>query len=311
MMSRDSARGLAQGLGWFSIGLGLMELLAPRQLSRTLGMEEQSGLIQAYGVREIATGIGILASRDPTPWVWARVGGDALDLATLAPAVPDNPQKGNVLVAMMAVAGVTALDLICAQQLSTARQQEQREQRLRYLPDYSNRSGMPRGVEQMRGVARQDFEMPRDMQTPEALRPWTDGRPAQADAGAMASSLGTATTDHDAANTSSSSNLKPQLSSAQVVRTAADQVGVKGGSGTAANHDAATTSSSSSLKPQLSSAQVVRTAADQVGAKGDSGTATTNHDAATTPSSSNLKPQLSSAQVVRTAADQVGTAKDR
>ncbi|WP_200840954.1 hypothetical protein [Geminicoccus flavidas] len=279
MISRDSARGLAQGLGWFSIGLGLAELLAPRQLSRALGMEDRSGLIQAYGVREIATGIGILASRDPTPWVWARVGGDALDLATLAPAVPDNPQKGNVLLAMMAVAGVTALDLICAQQLSTARQQAHREERLRNLPDYSNRSGMPRGVEQMRGVARHDFEMPRDMQTPEALRPWTDGRPAQAGAGkatsgtgVAASGAGTATTNHEAAHTASSSSLKPQLSSAQVVRTAADQVAA---------------------------------------AKGDGGTAATSHDAASTPSSSSLKPQLSSAQVVRTAAEQVAAAKDR
>ena len=272
MISRDSARGLAQGLGWFSIGLGLAELFAPRQLSRSLGMEEQSGLIQAYGVREIATGIGILASRDPTPWVWARVGGDALDLATLAPAVPDNPQKGNVLVAMMAVAGVTALDLICAQQLSTARQQAEREERLRYLPDYSNRSGMPRGVEQMRGAARQDFEMPSDMQTPEALRPWTDGRPGQAGGGTATSGTGTtATRTHHAAATPSSSNLKPQLSSAQVVRTAADQVGAKAGTGTATkSHDtASSTPSSSSLKPQLSSAQVVRTAADQVGAAKD------------------------------------------
>lgn len=52
---------LARGLGVFSIALGLYEVMAPRSLARALGMPRNTGLIQAYGVREIATGIGILA----------------------------------------------------------------------------------------------------------------------------------------------------------------------------------------------------------------------------------------------------------
>lgn len=112
-------RMLANGLGWFSIGLGLYELLAPRHLGRALGMEDQTALIQAYGVREIATGVGILARRRPAEWVWGRVAGDALDLATLAPGLDDdNPRRGNVAMAMAAVAGVTLLDVLCARQLS-------------------------------------------------------------------------------------------------------------------------------------------------------------------------------------------------
>src|SRR5690554_2163965 len=79
-----SAKLLANGLGVFSIGLGLAELLAPRTLARTLGMEGQEMLIQAYGVREIGTGIGILLSSDPAPWIKGRIAGDALDLATLS-----------------------------------------------------------------------------------------------------------------------------------------------------------------------------------------------------------------------------------
>ena len=35
---------------------------------------------RAYGLREIGTGIGILASKDPSPWLWGRVAGDALDV---------------------------------------------------------------------------------------------------------------------------------------------------------------------------------------------------------------------------------------
>jgi hypothetical protein len=63
---------LARGLGWFSIALGIAEVVAPRALARSLGMKGQEGLIAAYGMREIATGIGILASKDPTPWIWGR-----------------------------------------------------------------------------------------------------------------------------------------------------------------------------------------------------------------------------------------------
>lgn len=112
-------RTLANGIGWFSIGLGLYEVLAPRHLGRTLGMEDKTTLIQAYGVREIVKGVGILSNRRPTNWMWARVAGDFMDLATLAPGLDDdNPKRGNVALAIGAVAGVAMLDVLCAKQLS-------------------------------------------------------------------------------------------------------------------------------------------------------------------------------------------------
>ena len=60
--SAETAHSMARGLGWFSIGLGLAEVLAPRALTRGLGMEGNEQLVQAYGLREIPTGIGILSS---------------------------------------------------------------------------------------------------------------------------------------------------------------------------------------------------------------------------------------------------------
>ena len=78
--SGSSAHALAQALGWFSIGLGVAELAAPGSLARMLGMERHADLIRLYGMREIATGIGILSQKDPTPWLWAR----ALGLAVAA-----------------------------------------------------------------------------------------------------------------------------------------------------------------------------------------------------------------------------------
>lgn len=114
-----AARALARGLGWFSIALGLAELIAPRALTRTVGMEDRARVAQFYGLREIAAGIGLLLARDPTPWVWSRVAGDALDLASLAPALhPDNPERGHARLALGAVAAVTLLDACCAWQLS-------------------------------------------------------------------------------------------------------------------------------------------------------------------------------------------------
>jgi hypothetical protein len=167
--SRDGngSLALAQGLGWFSIGLGVAELVAPEQLARFLGMEEHTQLIRAYGAREIATGLGILTQEDPTPWMWGRVGGDVLDLGTLAFGLSrDNPQRGNVGMAVAAVAGVTALDIVCAQKLSA-----ERDRSTWPIPDYSDRRGLPRPAEAMRGVAREALGQ-RDMQVPEALRPY-------------------------------------------------------------------------------------------------------------------------------------------
>jgi len=176
MMSRtnvfpETAHSMARGLGWFSIGLGLAELLAPRALTRGLGMEGNEQIVQAYGVREIATGIGILSSNQPAPWIWGRVGGDALDIATLAAGLQqDNPKKDNVELALVAVAGVTALDVVCG--ASLARHSSPKLRRRRPAIDYRRRTGFPKPPEQMRGAAR-DFEVPLDMRTPEALRPFS------------------------------------------------------------------------------------------------------------------------------------------
>jgi len=134
-------------------------------------MERHETLIRAYGAREVATGIGILMQKDPTPWIWGRVAGDALDLATLGTAMPGSGDaRGRVALATGAVAGVTLLDIACANALTQQPQQDERHW------DYSDRSGLPRSPQQMRGAAR-DFEVPRDMRTPDALRPYKQPQP--------------------------------------------------------------------------------------------------------------------------------------
>jgi uncharacterized membrane protein len=116
-----SDQGLARFLGWFSIGLGVTEVAAPGFIAKVVGVRpDKSGLIRTLGLREIGHGVGILSQRKPTEGVWSRVGGDAIDLAFLGAALvsPDS-KKSRVVAATAAVLGVTALDLLCAEQLSS------------------------------------------------------------------------------------------------------------------------------------------------------------------------------------------------
>ncbi len=63
---------LARGLGWFSLALGTIELMLPRTITGFLGMRGREGLVRLYGVREVGTGLAILGSSDPAPWMWGR-----------------------------------------------------------------------------------------------------------------------------------------------------------------------------------------------------------------------------------------------
>ena len=109
----ERAAQLVKALGWFSVGLGLAQLLAPRQVSRAIGMTERPDMMRVFGMRELASGIGILSQRRPTGWLWSRVAGDAMDLAVLGLAARSQ-QGGRRRIALTtaAVAGVAALDLL-------------------------------------------------------------------------------------------------------------------------------------------------------------------------------------------------------
>src|SRR5581483_3751869 len=126
-MSRDdhSAPGslldeqrLARALGWFSVALGLAEVVAPKQLGRAIGINGKSSMLRAMGLREIASGVGILTQQRPG-WMWSRVAGDAMDLALLGAAMAsDRSNRTRLAAATAAVAGVAALDIYCSQQMS-------------------------------------------------------------------------------------------------------------------------------------------------------------------------------------------------
>jgi uncharacterized membrane protein len=109
----------ARALGWFSIGLGLTEFAAPQSVARLIGLDDDRRLVRFLGIREIASGIGILASRRPARWLWTRVAGDIMDLTLLGAAFGSpNADRRKLTAATAAVAAATVLDVRCSQQLS-------------------------------------------------------------------------------------------------------------------------------------------------------------------------------------------------
>lgn len=117
-MRVDDGQPLARALGWFSLALGALELAAPQRVTRFLGVDDDNArLVQLFGLREIASGIGVLSSRRPVGWIGSRIAGDALDLGSLGAALGRSRRRGNVMVALGMVAGVAALDVLCEKQL--------------------------------------------------------------------------------------------------------------------------------------------------------------------------------------------------
>lgn len=117
----------ADFLGWFSVGLGLAELLAPHTMARVIGVRhpdrQTHATMRLMGLRELGAGVAILRSADPTPAVWARVAGDALDLSLLGrtAANPEN-HRSRTLFATLNVLAITALDVLTARGLQARAQ---------------------------------------------------------------------------------------------------------------------------------------------------------------------------------------------
>lgn len=155
--SLTDADRLARALGWFSVGLGVAEIVASGRIARSLGLDGKEGLIRAYGARELASAIPTL-SVDRSVGLAARIVGDALDLGTLATALHRrNPKRDNAAVATALVVGITLLDVAALAGVEAAHRRRPGRGR-----DYSDRVGLPRGAQASRGLARRDFPTPPD-----------------------------------------------------------------------------------------------------------------------------------------------------
>jgi len=138
--SQSSHDRLAKSLGYFSIALGVAELIAPDAVARAAGVRGLEPVVRAYGAREIATVATGLKQ--------------------------DNEKKENSVLALAALAAVTVVDVICASGLSAEKGGVKTA-----LADYTERSGYPGGLRSARGAA-SDFRVPDDFRIPDPLRPY-------------------------------------------------------------------------------------------------------------------------------------------
>lgn len=122
---RDS---LARFLGWFSIGLGTAEVVAPRAICKLIGGGDER-IVRLMGLREMAQGAGILTRPRPTGFMWARVVGDALDVSSLALVARHGNKRTFAVMAQLLPVG--AADVFEALHLSKQDGMPQRGRRIR------------------------------------------------------------------------------------------------------------------------------------------------------------------------------------
>lgn len=120
-----TAKRLARALGWGSLGLGLAQLAAPREVSRLSGVDDSPlarTIVPMAGVRELVHAVGLLRSRRPARWAWTRVAGDAMDLTALGQALLSRGGQRRMRAASVAIAvvGITGLDLYAAYRTTKA-----------------------------------------------------------------------------------------------------------------------------------------------------------------------------------------------
>lgn len=121
---QDKSGLLANSLGWFSLGLGLAQIVAPKTIGRLIGKSEYSTALRLIGVREFINGIGILRQKGQSGWLWGRVVGDAIHAGLLGATWPGKDckearQRSSVAIGAVGLAmaaDVTAAMLSRAQQ---------------------------------------------------------------------------------------------------------------------------------------------------------------------------------------------------
>jgi uncharacterized membrane protein len=172
----ERADSLERGLGWFSIALGTAAVIAPRVVSWISGTRSPT-IMRLVGTRELAAGVGILTQRDRTPWLWSRVVGDTFDIAAMSVALVRRGTRGRAALAMAAVAGVTALDMLAALRATGSRA-------VQTVPGVSGRTdvylersiAVSKSPEECYRFWRSFENLPRFMQTLESVRQLDEGR---------------------------------------------------------------------------------------------------------------------------------------
>src|SRR4029079_6504189 len=97
------------GMGWFSLGLGTLQLLAPDAVNRWCGLPGggiRRTVQRMIGAREVAAAGGLLTKSNGSTWMTARVVGDITDIALLTKSLGSSTRRSRTSLALASVVGV-------------------------------------------------------------------------------------------------------------------------------------------------------------------------------------------------------------
>ena len=120
----ETADRLALAFAAFSYALGSAQLIRTGTVNRAMGIPDDDTnhtVQQGIGLRELASGTGLLLARRKAPWMWLRVAGDVMDLAVLGLVWASGfGRRGRLLGAMAFIGLVLAADVRAALRLARA-----------------------------------------------------------------------------------------------------------------------------------------------------------------------------------------------
>src|SRR5256886_9861383 len=98
-----SSKMMAKAVGWLSIGVGLVALVAPPRIGVLMGYVEKPALLRLAGVRDLCIGAGLLRPGNERRWLWARAASDGLDATIIAAnLLTGGTSRGRAMVGMAA-----------------------------------------------------------------------------------------------------------------------------------------------------------------------------------------------------------------
>jgi uncharacterized membrane protein len=105
--------------GWFRVGLGLTQLLAPQAVARWAGIDDEHDstrlTLRLIGARQVACGLGLLSQSRSVAWASAGVAGGIVDAVLLGTALQSRgAHTKRLLGAGAAVLGVACVDAYAA-----------------------------------------------------------------------------------------------------------------------------------------------------------------------------------------------------
>lgn len=127
---RRDAEVMVRGIAWLSIAIGAAEMLAPHRTRHAVSVGISGWWMRFRGLRTIVGGVALLVSDDKTRWLHRRSIANALDVVTLMHhhdgSLGARARNGTAIVA---ISGLTALDMTAASMVKQSTQTGQVEER--------------------------------------------------------------------------------------------------------------------------------------------------------------------------------------